>query len=133
MQINDLHEFGSEELDYFKCLTATEKIEFLASVCNAGVNETLSSFVAQEFEGETSPNMIQSIDFRGLGLVYVVIYDNEMYIKSNSLKALRLYLNKLFEDGNLLVKFPIKKPAGVTDRYYYGYKILSNTTPLCLN
>ena len=62
-----------------------------------------------------------------------IIYDNEMYIKSNSLKALRLYLNKLFEDGNILAKFPIKKPAGVTDRYYYGYKILSNTTPLCLN
>ena len=80
-----------------------------------------------------SPNMIQSIDFRGLGIVHVIIYDNEMYIRSNSLKALRLYLNKLFEDGNLLVKFPIKKPAGVTDRYYYGYKILSNTTPLCLN
>ena len=65
--------------------------------------------------------------------IIISIYDNEMYIKSNSLKALRLYLNKLFEDGNLLVKFTIKKPAGVTDRYYYGYKILSNTTPLCLN
>lgn len=133
MQINDLHEFGSEELDYFKCLTANEKIEFLDSICNSGVGETLNSFLAQEFAGEVSPNMIQSIDFRGLGVVQAVVYDNEMYIQSNSLKALRLYLNKLFEDGNVLVKFPVKKPQGIPDRYYYGYQILSNTTPLCPN
>jgi len=134
MQINDLSEYGMEELNYFRCLTNSEKIEFLDSVCMTGVAETLNVFLAGEFTDTLqAPNMIQTIDFRGLGVVQVVIYDNEMYLHSNSLKALRLYIQQLFSAGHVLYRLPVKKPKEITDRYYFCFDILSNNTPICLN
>jgi hypothetical protein len=131
MRINDLDKYGAEELNLFRMLSTTEKIAFVDSVCKTGITDTITQLL-EENESDL-PLMVQSIDFKGLGVLHNVVYYEEMYIYSNSLKAIRLYIRKMFEDGNLLSKMPTKKPKEISERYYYAYKILPNVTPLCLN
>ena len=77
--------------------------------------------------------MTQTIEFRGMGVLHAVFYEEEMHMYSHSLKAIKLYLKKLFEDGNILYRMNVRKPKGLTERFYLAYVILPNTTPLCLN
>ena len=131
MRINDLDKYGADELNLFRMLSAPEKISFVESVCNDGITHTINHMLDEH--ATDLPLMVQTIDFKGLGIVHNVVYYEEMYLYSNSLKAIRLYTTKMFEDGNILFKFTTKKPKEITERYYYAYKILPNVTPLCLN
>jgi hypothetical protein len=112
-------------------LSTHEKISFVESICNGGITDTISQIL--DDHATDLPLMVQTINFKGLGVIHNVVYYEEMFLYSNSLKAIRLYTRKMFEDGNLLFKVPTKKPNEITERYYYAYKILPNTTPLCLN
>lgn len=131
MRINDLDKYGAEELNLFRMLSTHKKISFVESVCNDGIANTISQML-DEHDSDL-PLIVQTIDFKGLGTLHNVVYYEEMYLYSNSLKAIRLYTRKMFEDGNILIKFPTKKPKEIDERYYCAYKILPNVTPLCLN
>ena len=133
MKIEYLYKYGQDEFNYFRCLTAAEKIEFVDSVCTTGVEKTLTQFIALEQEADQLPVMTQTIEFRGMGVLHAVFYEEEMHMYSHSLKAIKLYLKKLFEDGNILYRMNVRKPKGLTERFYLAYVILPNTTPLCLN
>jgi len=133
MQIKDLYKYDQDEFNYFRCLTAAEKIAFVDSVCNAGVEQTLHHFIALEQEADQMPLMAQTIEFKGMGILHSVFYENEMHVYSHSLKAIRLYMDKLFHDGNILCRMRARKPKQVEERYYLVYSILSNTSPLCPN
>lgn len=133
MQIKDLYKYGQDEFNYFRCLTAAEKIAFVDSVCNTGVEKTLNHFIALEQEADQLPVMTQTIEFRGMGILHSVFYENEMHVYSHSLKAVKLYMKKIFEDGNILCRLNIRKPKDIEERYYIAYSILPSTLPLCLN
>jgi hypothetical protein len=133
MQIKDLYKYGQDEFNYFRCLTAAEKIEFVDSVCSTGVEKTLHHFIALEQEADELPLMVQTIEFRGLGLLHSVFYESELHVYSQSFKAMKLYMKKIFEDGNILIKQQVRKPKDIQERYYSVYTILPSTIPLCLN
>ena len=133
MQINDLYKYGEDELNYFKCLTMHEKIEFIDTICNTGVEKTLDRFIAIEHDIDQLPVMSQTINFRNLGILQCDFFENEIHVYSNSLKSIKIYMKKLFEDGNILCKLKIRKPKDLEERYYFAYEILPNTLPLCPN
>jgi hypothetical protein len=134
MAIIDLDTYGQEELRYFKCLTAHEKISFIDSVYTTGISNTLSDFLAREdFTESTTPLVAQTIDFKGYGQLHVLVFEDEIILYSNHLKTIRLYIKQLFHTGNILSKQHMRKPRGFGYRYYARYSILSHTLPLCPN
>lgn len=135
MQINDLNKYGQDEFNYFRCLSAAEKIAFVDSVCTTGVEETLNHFISLEGDLDLlkEPIMMQTVSFEGVGTTHAVIYEDEMCVYSDSLKAIRFYIKKMFEDGNILVRLNVRKPKEIQERFYIAYEILPNTNPLCLS
>ena len=63
----------------------------------------------------------------------VTISRDEIQLNSNSLRAIRRFVSKLWSDGMLLSKLNIKKTDLDIYRYFKAYKIIGRGTPICPN
>ena len=135
MKINEL-EIWEDDFDLFVALDDTDKIEFLFDATEHGTEVAVIKHVTKLADKymPKSP-MISSEDF-SVGpyrLCVTTFQDSEIYLNSNSLRAIRQFVKKLFNDGVLL--WPLDKKKGEFDmyRFFKAYKIIGKVGPFCEN
>ena len=135
MKINEL-EIWEDDFDLFVALDDSAKIEFLFDATEIGTEAAVVKHVsklADKYMPKTP--MISSQDFSvGPYRICVTNYkDSEIYFNSNSLRAIRQFVRKLFNDGVLLWTMDKKKTEFDMYRYFKAYKIIGKVGPFCEN
>ena len=134
MRLDEL-EILEHDFDLFAALDDVDKVEFLFDATEVGMEETVVKHVtklADKFMPK-KPS-ISSEDFIvGPYRLCVTTFPDELHLNSDSLKAIRQFVKKIFNDGVLL--WPIDKKKGEFDdyRFFKAYKILGRVGPFCDN
>ena len=135
MKINEL-EIWEDDFDLFVALDDTDKIEFLFDATEHGTEVAVVKHVAKLADKYMPKRpMISSEDF-AVGpyrLCVTTFQDSEMYLNSNSLRAIRQFVRKLFNDGVLLWPIDKKKTEFDIYRFFKAYKIIGKVGPFCEN
>ena len=135
MRLDEL-EILEDDFDLFVALDDSDKIEFLFDATEHGTEVAVIKHVARLADKYMPKRpMISSEDFSvGPYRLCVTTFQNsEIYLNSNSLRAIRQFVNKLFNDGVLL--WPLKKQKTEFDiyRFFKAYKIIGRVGPFCEN
>ena len=135
MRLDEL-EILEDDFDLFVALDDTDKIEFLFDATEHGTEVAVVKHVSKLADKYMPPRpAISSEDF-SVGpyrLCVTSFYDKELHLNSNSLKAIRQFVAKLFNDGILL--WPIDKKKSEFDiyRFFKAYKIIGKGNPFSNN
>jgi hypothetical protein len=135
MRLDEL-EILEDDFDLFVALDDSDKIEFLFDATEHGTEVAVVKHVSKLAEKYMPKRpMITSEDF-SVGpyrLCVTSFQDKEIYLNSNSLRAIRQFVNKLFNDGVLLWRLDKKKTEFDTYRFFKAYKIIGKVGPFCEN
>jgi len=135
MRLDEL-EILEDDFDLFVALDDSDKIEFLFDATEHGTEVAVVKHVSKLAEKYMPKRpMITSEDFSvGPYRLCVTSYqDKEIYLNSNSLRAIRQFVNKLFNDGVLLWPLDKKKTEFDIYRFFKAYKIIGKVDPFCSN
>jgi hypothetical protein len=134
MRLDEL-EILEHDFDLFVALDDSDKIEFLFDATEIGIEEAVVKHVSKLAEKFTPKvPMVSSEDFSvGDCRLCVTSFPNEIHLNSNSLRAIRQFVNKLFNDGILLWPLDKKKSEFDIYRYFKAYKIIGKAGPFCEN
>ena len=135
MRLDEL-EILEDDFDLFVALDDSDKIEFLFDATEHGTEVAVVKHVSKLAEKYIPKRpMITSEDF-SVGpyrLCVTSFQDKEIYLNSNSLRAIRQFVNKLFNDGVLLWRLDKKKTEFDIYRFFKAYKIVGKVDPFCSN
>jgi spore cortex formation protein SpoVR/YcgB (stage V sporulation) len=135
MKLDEL-EILEDDFDLFVALDDTDKIEFLFDATEHGTEVAVVKHVAKLADKYMPPKPIISSEDFSVGsyrLCITTFQNSEIYLNSNSLKAIRQFVNKLFNDGVLLWPIDKKKTEFDIYRFFKAYKIIGRTDPFCSN
>jgi|TARA_A100001201_G_scaffold128564_1_gene113624 hypothetical protein len=134
MRLDEL-EILEHDFDLFVALDDADKIEFLFDATEIGMEEAVVKHVtklAERYAPKTP--IIQSEDFQvGMYRLCVTSFPNKIHLNSNSLKAIRQFVRKIFNDGVLLWPLDEKKSEYDIYKFFKAYKILGRVGPFCEN
>ena len=140
MEISKIH-IDADDYQFFSTLEDKEKIEFLHDAQNIGLNLSISKRIEQDQdEVKQSLNdifqdtmMEEHINLNGK--LVITTMNNFIHLNSNSLKLIRSFVHKLFDDGHILTRHANAKKLPVVDylRYYRCYEIIGSGDPFCPN
>lgn len=122
------------ELDVFLMLTPADKINFVGDLYEHGP-KGLYKYLAKVSQGHDEEEYIvrtQDIQYGDYQL-YITQLGDELRINSNSLRAIRVFVSKLWFDGYMLSKLPNVKTDWDQLKYLKVYRVISCYTPLCEN
>jgi len=134
MRLDEL-EILEHDFDLFVALNDADKIEFLFDATEIGIEEAVVKHISKLAE-QYAPKkpMISSEDFSvGPYRLCVTSFPNELHLNSNSLRAIRQFVNKLFNDGILLWPLDKKKSEFDIYRFFKAYKIIGKGEPFSSN
>ena len=126
MKLNEL-EILEDDFDLFVALDAPDKIEFLFDATQVGLEQATVKQVSKLADkyGPSEP-IVTVQDFRiGISRLCVTQFPDKLYLNSDSLKAIRYFVKKLWNDGLLLVKRIIRESHLKKD---FDQKILKQWT-----
>ena len=63
----------------------------------------------------------------------VTIFEDKLYLNSNSLKAIKQFISKLWLDGHILTRVDIEKTIYDVYRYFRAYRVLGKGAPFSEN
>jgi len=134
MNLNEL-EILEDDFDLFVVLDNKEKIEFLFDAMNDGIEASVTkqtSKLSESISLNKSKIRVEDFIIEGTRLC-LTLTNNQVHLNSDSLKAIRMFVNKMINDGLLL--WPIKTEKTVFDMYKYfkAYKIIARGTPISSN
>jgi hypothetical protein len=135
MRLTEL-EILEDDFDLFVALDDSDKIEFLFDATEHGTEAAVVKHVTKLADKFIPEKPIVSSEDFSVGpyrLCVTTFRDSEIYLNSNSLRAIRQFVNKLFNDGVLL--WPLKKQKTEFDiyRFFKAYKIIGRVGPFCEN
>tara|TARA_Y100000310_G_scaffold114638_1_gene113149 strand:- start:368 stop:772 length:405 start_codon:yes stop_codon:yes gene_type:complete len=134
MKLQDL-QIARDDFSVFLELAPREKVEFLSDASEHGIEESIIKQIdnlASRFLSK--PPFVETKDFQvGEFKLSVTMLPDEIHLNSNSLRAIRKFVSKLWNDGMLLSKLNTKKTIFDIYRYYKAYKIIGRGTPICPN
>tara|TARA_R100000805_G_C3497821_1_gene29155 strand:- start:48 stop:458 length:411 start_codon:yes stop_codon:yes gene_type:complete len=136
MNLNEL-EILEEDFDVFVALNDRSKIEFLFDALEQGIESSIIKQVAKLDSMRNEIPLKQKINTEdfiyGKHRLCVTLTNDQVYLNSNSLKAIRQFVNKMINDGLLL--WPLKTKKTVFDMYKYfkAYKIIGRLGPISSN
>ena len=135
MKLEELN-ICSDDFDLFVALSPKQKIEFLFDATKIGIEASSHKQIdrlAAKFYVKPDP-IISTDEFTaGRYRLTVTATKNTIHLNSNSLKAIRKFVSKLWNDGFLLQSLNIKKSDFDIYRYYKAYKIIGRGYPFCPN
>jgi len=139
MEISKLH-INKQDYNFFTELEDKEKIMFLHDAQFMGKNVSLAKLKHKKEIQQSLNNLFQDtlheeiISANGKRLI-VTTMSNYLHLNSNSLKLIRTFIHKLFNDGHILMRNKTaKKLSGVDNlRYYRCYEIIGSGYPFCPN
>ena len=135
MILNEL-EILEYDFDLFVELDDEDKIEFLFDVTEIGTDAAVVKHVSKLADQFTTKQPIVSAEDFNVGpyrLCVTTFSDSEIHLNSNSLRAIRQFVNKLINDGVLLWRLDKKKSEFDFYRYFRAYKIIGRAGPFCEN
>jgi len=134
MKLQDL-EIYENDFDLFVALDPKEKVEFLFDATRIGLEASVlkqEDKLCNNIFSEGPPVITQDFNVGKYKLCVTTLSD-EIHLNSNSLRAIRRFVSKLWNDGMLLSKLDIKKTKIDIHRFYRAYKILGRISPICPN
>jgi len=134
MKLEEL-DITRDDFSVFLELNPREKIEFLSDATEYGIEESIIKQI-DNLADRFIPEMpyIETKDIQvGNYKLSITILKDEMHFNSNSMRAIRKFVSKLWNDGLLLSKLNIKKTKFDIYRYFKAYKIIGRGTPICPN
>jgi hypothetical protein len=134
MNLNEL-EILEDDFDLFVALDDQEKIEFLFDAANIGLEASALKQVSKLTKNiPTRKEHIRTEDYQvGNYRLAITLTKTEIHLNSNSLKAIRVYVNKMINDGLMLWPSSTKKSIFDMYRYFKAYKIIAKGAPLSSN
>lgn len=137
MKLNEL-EILENDFDLFVALDAADKIEFLFDASDVGLEAAAIKQVcklAEKYSPDQQEEPIISVqDFEiGDNRLCVTQYPNVIHLNSDSLRAIRDFVDKLFNDGILLTRKPADKTEFDMYRFLRVYEIIGKVSPFCDN
>ena len=135
MQLNEL-EILEDEFDLFVALDDSDKIEFLFDATEHGTEAAVVKHVSKLADKYMPKQpMVSTEDFivGSTRLCVTTFRDSEIHLNSNSLKAIRRFVAKVFNDGVLLWPLDKKKSEFDIYRFFKAYKIIGRVGPFCEN
>lgn len=134
MDLNEL-EILEDDFDLFVALDNEEKIEFLFDALEHGTEAAAIKQEQRLLENiELSRPKIKVEDYQiGDARLCVTLSKSEIHLNSNSLKAIRKFSNKMFNDGLILQSLKIKKSVFDMYRYFKAYNVIGRGVPISSN
>jgi len=136
MQLNEL-EILEDDFDLFVALDDSDKIEFLFDATTIGVEAAAVKQVmnlSEKYKPKTKMPIVQTEDYQvGSHRLCITSFPNKIHINSSSLKAIRKFVDKLFNDGVLLLRIPEKKSRFDIYRYFRAYNVIGRVGPFSNN
>ena len=136
MQLNEL-EILEDDFDLFVALDDSDKIEFLFDASTMGVEAAAVKQVmnlSEKYKPKMKLPIVQTEDYQvGSHRLCITSFPNKIHINSSSLKAIRKLVNKLFNDGVLLLRIPEKKSNFDIYRYFRAYNVIGRVGPFSNN
>ena len=134
MKLEEL-DITREDFSVFLELNPREKIEFLSDATEHGIEESIIKQIdnlANRFLPELP--FVETKDFRvGNYKLSVTMMKDAIHLNSNSLRAIRKFMSKLWNDGMILSRLDIKKSKFDIYRYFKAYNIIGRGDPFCPN
>jgi len=138
MEINKLH-INETDFDLFVELEPKQKLEFLWDAQYVGLEASVLKQLdrldqVEDLPFKSIPKTIVT-DFEvGNTRLCITIYNDTMYLNSNSLKAINQFVKKLWLDGHILTRIKDAKKT-IYDIYKYlkVYRVLGKGAPFSQN
>ena len=135
MNLQEL-EILENDFDLFTALDDVDKIEFLYDVSEFGTQEAVFKHInklADKFI-PSQKDMVTSEEFRvGPHRLCVTAFPDKLTLNSNSLKAIKQFVHKLYNDGVLLWPLKEKKTDYDIYRFFRSYKVIGRVGPFSEN
>ena len=137
MEIDKLH-INEGDFDLFVELEPKQKLEFLWDAQYVGLEASILKQIEKLDEKKLSFESIPKTvvtDFEvGNTRLCVTVYNDMMYLNSNSLKAIKQFVTKLWLDGHVLWRIKkAKKTAYDIYKYLKVYKVIGKGHPISSN
>ncbi len=134
MKLNEL-EIYEDDFDLFVALDDSDKIEFLFDATQIGMEAAVIKQVARLTEKyQMREPIVQVTDYEvGPYRISVTEYPDKLHINSNSLRAIRRFVEKLWNDGTLLRRVKEKKTEFDIYKYLRVYDVIGKVPPICSN
>jgi hypothetical protein len=129
-------EILENDFDLFTALDDVDKIEFLYDVSEVGTQEAVHKHI-QKLANRYIPaqkDMITSEEFQvGPHRLCVTSFTDKITLNSNSLKAIKQFVYKMFNDGILLWPLKEKKTEYDIYRFFRTYQVVGRAGPFSEN
>lgn len=141
-----------EDYNLFLSLTDADKILFVSELIRHGIEFSVDDFIDQicsssmeddapiDFSNfmplsSEDDNTIKDeiVDDKTKHKVLIIFKNENVYINSNKLAAIKVVLNKLFSDGYILKQVKTKVKTNKLYKYNRHYIMVSISSPLCFN
>jgi hypothetical protein len=134
MKLNEL-EILEDDFDLFVALDDTDKIEFLFDATQLGTEAAVIKQVGKLADkyGPKEPAVSVQDFMVGPYRLCVTQFPDMISFNSNSIKAIRKFVEKLVNDGMLLMRLERKKTEFDLYRYFRAYKIIGKGEPFSSN
>jgi len=134
MKLNEL-KIHEDDFDLFVALDAEDKIEFLFDATQVGLEEATIKQVgklADRYAPITPAVSVQKYQV-GPYRLCVTQYPNTIHLNSNSLRAIRKFISKLWNDGLILKQLKVAKTDFDVYRFLRVYEVIGKGQPFCNN
>ena len=134
MKLNEL-EILEDDFDLFVALDDTDKIEFLFDATQVGLEEASIKQVGKLADRYAPIAPAVSVQKYQVGpyRLCVTQYPNKIHLNSNSLKAIRKFISKLWNDGIILKQLKATKTDFDIYRFLRVYEVIGKGQPFCNN
>jgi hypothetical protein len=126
----------ADEYDLFHILTNTEKIEFVLNAMEIGSEESMFKQLSKSKALNPDPLFSsEDLSVGGTHRLCISAYGDIITLNSDSLKVLRLFVEKIFRDGHILVRNNEITKDRDSDiyRFFKAYNIIKLDMPICEN
>ena len=133
MKLKELN-ICEDDFDLFIELSPKEKIQFLFDASQSGIDHAVIQQVQRLHEKIKQTNSIKAQDIEiGMHRLAILSMKEEIHLNSDSLKVIRAFVRKLWNDGYLLTKLNKKKSEFDFYKFYKAYKVIGKAEPFCCN
>jgi spore cortex formation protein SpoVR/YcgB (stage V sporulation) len=134
MKLNEL-EIYEDDFDLFVALDAEDKIEFLFDATQVGLEAATIKQVDKLADRYAPIQPAVSVQKYQVGpyRLCVTQYPNTIHLNSNSLRAIRKFISKLWNDGLILKQLKVAKTDFDVYRFLRVYEIIGKGQPFCNN
>tara|TARA_R100001377_G_C3185113_1_gene108235 strand:+ start:1036 stop:1440 length:405 start_codon:yes stop_codon:yes gene_type:complete len=134
MKLNEL-EILEDDFDLFVALDAQDKIEFLFDATQVGLEQATIKQVDKLADKYAPLKPAVSVQKYQVGpyRLCVTQYPNMVHLNSNSLKAIKRFISKLWNDGIMLRRLDTSKTEFDIYRFLRAYEIIGKGQPFCSN